>query len=350
MWGAVGQSRVIHTADGGSMHEELVIVDPPRRFSYRLTEVTGPLKVLVGSIDGSWSFEPVGTGTRIEWSWAIHPLSDVAALALRPVGRSCGVATPNGRSTAWTASWSTASTDPHWSGGAGWPVGPVRGWSRPAPTPPRRAVGKGRPQDGRHRLDHDLVIALDGGAERPDLDVEPGGGGGVERRGHVRTGLAGVEGLDGELGVQRHPARLPGGQPAPRPRAARYPHPSLGSMWQGWPPPTMVEPEDALPGQRRAGRGGRRARRAGCRADAAVPEGSEWIVLGMGCFWGAERTFWELPGVVSTAVGYAGGHTPNPTYDEVCSGRTGSCRGRAGRLRSDPLDRERVSAVLLGGP
>jgi peptide-methionine (S)-S-oxide reductase len=53
------------------------------------------------------------------------------------------------------------------------------------------------------------------------------------------------------------------------------------------------------------------------------PEGIEQIVLGLGCFWGAERIFWELPGVYTTAVGYAGGQTPNPTYEEVCSGRTG---------------------------
>ena len=51
--------------------------------------------------------------------------------------------------------------------------------------------------------------------------------------------------------------------------------------------------------------------------------GLERIVFGMGCFWGAERMFWEVPGVVSTAVGYAGGATLNPTYDEVCSGQTG---------------------------
>jgi peptide-methionine (S)-S-oxide reductase len=53
------------------------------------------------------------------------------------------------------------------------------------------------------------------------------------------------------------------------------------------------------------------------------PEGVEYIVLGMGCFWGAERLFWQLPGVYTTSVGYAGGSTPNPTYREVCSGRTG---------------------------
>jgi peptide-methionine (S)-S-oxide reductase len=53
------------------------------------------------------------------------------------------------------------------------------------------------------------------------------------------------------------------------------------------------------------------------------PEGMEQATFGMGCFWGAERKFWELPGVHSTAVGYAGGGTPNPTYEEVCGGRTG---------------------------
>jgi peptide-methionine (S)-S-oxide reductase len=53
------------------------------------------------------------------------------------------------------------------------------------------------------------------------------------------------------------------------------------------------------------------------------PEGSEMAMLGMGCFWGAERKFWQTRGVVITAVGYAGGLTPNPTYEEVCSGRTG---------------------------
>jgi peptide-methionine (S)-S-oxide reductase len=53
------------------------------------------------------------------------------------------------------------------------------------------------------------------------------------------------------------------------------------------------------------------------------PEGYQQLVVGLGCFWGAERMFWEADGVWTTAVGYAGGHTPNPTYREVCSGRTG---------------------------
>ncbi|HEY2878237.1 MAG TPA: peptide-methionine (S)-S-oxide reductase MsrA [Nocardioides sp.] len=54
-----------------------------------------------------------------------------------------------------------------------------------------------------------------------------------------------------------------------------------------------------------------------------VPEGYEVALFGLGCFWGAEEIYWQVPGVWSTSVGYAGGVTPNPTYDEVCSGRTG---------------------------
>ncbi|HEY1891094.1 MAG TPA: peptide-methionine (S)-S-oxide reductase MsrA [Steroidobacteraceae bacterium] len=61
----------------------------------------------------------------------------------------------------------------------------------------------------------------------------------------------------------------------------------------------------------------------GHRIVPPFPAGLHEAVFGLGCFWGAERLFWELPGVYSTAVGYAGGFTPNPTYEEVCSGRTG---------------------------
>ena len=61
----------------------------------------------------------------------------------------------------------------------------------------------------------------------------------------------------------------------------------------------------------------------GARLVAPFPDGLEQAIFGMGCFWGAEKKFWQLPGVYSTAVGYAAGFTPNPTYREVCSGMTG---------------------------
>ena len=61
----------------------------------------------------------------------------------------------------------------------------------------------------------------------------------------------------------------------------------------------------------------------GAPLEPPFPEGMEQVIVAMGCFWGAERKFWELDGVWSTAVGYSGGYAPNPTYEEVCSGRTG---------------------------
>ena len=61
----------------------------------------------------------------------------------------------------------------------------------------------------------------------------------------------------------------------------------------------------------------------GTPLEPPFPEGVETVVFGLGCFWGAERSFWQAPGVYTTAAGYAGGYTPNPTYEEVCSGRTG---------------------------
>jgi peptide-methionine (S)-S-oxide reductase len=72
-------------------------------------------------------------------------------------------------------------------------------------------------------------------------------------------------------------------------------------------------------------------------------EGYQRILVAMGCFWGAERKFWEAPGVVSTSVGYVAGHTPNPTYPEVCSGRTGHTE--AVRVIFDP-DRTSYEAML----
>ena len=84
----------------------------------------------------------------------------------------------------------------------------------------------------------------------------------------------------------------------------------------------MVDEADALPG-RDAPIPTARAHHVSGADLREVPEGHEVAVFGLGCFWGAERLFWQIPGVHSTAVGYAGGFTPNPTYEEVCSGRTG---------------------------
>ncbi|MDQ6915124.1 MAG: peptide-methionine (S)-S-oxide reductase MsrA [Actinomycetota bacterium] len=81
--------------------------------------------------------------------------------------------------------------------------------------------------------------------------------------------------------------------------------------------------EDALPGREAEMRVPDRHAVLGTPLKPPFPEGIEVAQFGLGCFWGAERLFWQLDGVYTTAVGYAGGHTPNPTYEEVCSGRTG---------------------------
>jgi peptide-methionine (S)-S-oxide reductase len=86
---------------------------------------------------------------------------------------------------------------------------------------------------------------------------------------------------------------------------------------------TMVRPEDALPGRAEAMPVPGRHEVLGTPIAPPFPEGLEQAIVGMGCFWGAERVFWQAPGVYTTAVGYAGGDTENPTYEEVCSGRTG---------------------------
>src|SRR3989440_7348054 len=85
----------------------------------------------------------------------------------------------------------------------------------------------------------------------------------------------------------------------------------------------LVTPEDALPGRETPLQVPERHEVLGTRLQPPFPEGLEQLVVGMGCFWGAERVFWQADGVYTTAVGYAGGYTPNPTYEEVCSGRTG---------------------------
>ena len=85
----------------------------------------------------------------------------------------------------------------------------------------------------------------------------------------------------------------------------------------------MPAPEQALPGRSVPMRIQNRHFVNGHALQPPFPDGLEQIQLGLGCFWGAERKFWQLPGVYSTAVGYAAGYTPNPTYEEVCSGQTG---------------------------
>jgi peptide-methionine (S)-S-oxide reductase len=85
----------------------------------------------------------------------------------------------------------------------------------------------------------------------------------------------------------------------------------------------MVDPDSALPGREQAIPVPARHEVLGTPLQPPFPDGIEQIVFAMGCFWGAERLFWQTPGVYTTAVGYAGGYTPNPTYEEVCSGRTG---------------------------
>ena len=100
-------------------------------------------------------------------------------------------------------------------------------------------------------------------------------------------------------------------------------------------PSTLPSPDDALPGREAQPwtLGEHVVLKTPVVTDD-VPEGHEVAVFGLGCFWGAEEIFWQVPGVWSTSAGYAGGHTPHPTYDEVCSGRTGHTE--AVRIVFDP--------------
>ncbi|WP_451966877.1 peptide-methionine (S)-S-oxide reductase MsrA [Archangium violaceum] len=96
-------------------------------------------------------------------------------------------------------------------------------------------------------------------------------------------------------------------------------------MWRILNPSKLKMPsaEEALPGRSTRMAVPKKHYVNGAPLEAPFPEGLEQAIFGLGCFWGAERKFWQTPGVYSTSVGYAGGITPNPTYEEVCSGRTG---------------------------
>ena len=96
----------------------------------------------------------------------------------------------------------------------------------------------------------------------------------------------------------------------------------------------MPTAEDALPGRQAAMPVPERHEVLGTALRPPYPAGTQVAEFALGCFWGAERTFWRTPGVVSTSVGYEGGFTPNPTYEEVCSGRTG--QAEAVRVVFDP--------------
>jgi peptide-methionine (S)-S-oxide reductase len=85
----------------------------------------------------------------------------------------------------------------------------------------------------------------------------------------------------------------------------------------------MPSREEALPGRPQKMRVPEKHFVNGNRLEPPFPDGLETAIFALGCFWGAERVFWQLPGVYTTAVGYAGGYTPNPSYEEVCTGRTG---------------------------
>ncbi len=86
-WGTVGQTRTVVLADGSTNLETLVEADRVTpNYRYRLTGFTGPMKALVGSVDGQFSYVPEGNGTRVTWSWAIHPTNGVTRLALPVLG------------------------------------------------------------------------------------------------------------------------------------------------------------------------------------------------------------------------------------------------------------------------
>jgi peptide-methionine (S)-S-oxide reductase len=116
--------------------------------------------------------------------------------------------------------------------------------------------------------------------------------------------------------------------------------------WPGRPPVGIVTPDAALPGRDTpvAVRGTHEVH--GRPTVPPWPEGHRLAVVGMGCFWGAERILWQLDGVFTTFVGYAGGHTPNPSYREVCSGLTGHAEVAVAVYDPAAIDYERILAAF----
>ena len=112
----------------------------------------------------------------------------------------------------------------------------------------------------------------------------------------------------------------------------------------------MPTPEDALPGRDTPIVVPGRHLVLGTPIGPPFPEGTERAIFGMGCFWGAERMFWRAPGIYTTAVGYSGGYTPNPTYQEVCTGRTGHNEVVLAVFDTSKTSYEAMLRSLLGGP
>ncbi|XP_074919696.1 mitochondrial peptide methionine sulfoxide reductase isoform X3 [Chelonoidis abingdonii] len=110
---------------------------------------------------------------------------------------------------------------------------------------------------------------------------------------------------------------------------------------------TLPRREEALPGRSQRIRVSAKHHVNGNRTVEPFPEGTQMVLFGMGCFWGAERKFWTQKGVYSTQVGYAGGCTPNPTYEEVCSGmRQGNDFGTQYRSAIYTFSQEQMEAAL----